>query len=215
MDGDSKFPNQAQLLCRVLGPTKNYGNKMVQWCLKENGKIVPRRYVVTLTTSQMNNNEEILKQNVFTNCIRKRYGDTINLPPFPINMEDLDFPPYEPVKDRLMNNQVYIPQGESMQVNKVSQRILDEDGKLVGTYYDNPMLNTLMYDVNFPDGATKPYAANMIADNIHNSVDLDGHRSIPFGEIPNYCKTANTVAISDAKAVVRNGKRYQRKTTAG
>ena len=76
------------------------------------------------------------------------------------------------------------------------------------------MLNTLMYDVDFPDGATKPYAANIIADNIHNSVDSDGHRSRPFGEISNYCKTANTIAIADATAVGRNGRRYQRNKTA-
>ena len=190
MDGADKFPNQAQFLWRVLGPTKNDGNKMAQWRLKENGKIVPRRSVVSLTTSLMNNNEEILKRNVWTNCIRKRYGDFINLPPFPIKIEDLDFVPYEddgekntpqlfpeneavdytgipvlqqPVTERILNNQVYLPQGESMQVVKVDRRILDEYGKLVGTYSDNNMINTLMYDVEFPDGATKPYADNMIA----------------------------------------------------
>ena len=77
------------------------------------------------------------------------------------------------------------------------------------------MLNTLIYDVEFPDGATKPCAANMIAENIHNSVDLDGHRSRPFGEILYYCKTVNAVAIADAAAVGRNGRRYQRKKIAG
>ena len=77
------------------------------------------------------------------------------------------------VTDRLLNNQVYLPQGYSMQVAKVAQRILDEDGKLVGTYSENPMLTTLMYDVDLPDGAKKPYAANMIAENTHNSVDSD------------------------------------------
>ena len=29
-----------------------------------------------------------------------------------------------------------------------------------------PELNTLMYDVEFPDGEIRPYAANVIADNI-------------------------------------------------
>ena len=151
---------------------------MTQWCLKANGKIVPRRSIVHLTTYQMNNNIEILK-NVLTNCIRKRYGDSINWPLFPIKMEDLDFSPYEydsekntpllipeteavdstslpvlqqPVTYRILNNQVYVPQGEIMQVAKVARNILDEDGELVGTYSENPMLNTLMYDVEFPDG---------------------------------------------------------------
>ena len=170
------------------------------------------------------------------------YGDSINFPPFPIKMEDIDLVPYEydgekntpqsipeteavdstglpvlqqPVTDRLLNNKVYLHQGEIMQVANFARRILDEDGKIVGTYSDNPMLNTLMYNMEFPDGATKPYADNMIADIIHNSVDFDGHRSRPFGEILNYCKTSNAVAIIDATAVRRNGHRYQRKTIAG
>ena len=156
-------------------------------------------------------------------------------------MEDLDFSPYEddgekntprlipdtesvdstglpvlqqPVTDILPNDQLYLPQGESIQVAKVSWRVLDEYGKLVGTYSDNLMLNTLMYDVEFPDGATKPYAANMIAENIHNSVDSDGHQYRFFGDILNYCKTPNAVAIDDATVVERNRRRYQRKTTS-
>ena len=51
MDEASKFPNQAQFLCQVLGPTKNDGNKMTQWCLKANGNIVHRRSTVPLTTA--------------------------------------------------------------------------------------------------------------------------------------------------------------------
>ena len=53
MDGYDKFPNHAQFLCRVIGPTKNDGNKMAQWCLKANGKIVPRRSDVPLTISKL------------------------------------------------------------------------------------------------------------------------------------------------------------------
>ena len=88
-----------------------------------------------------------------------------------------------------------------MQVVKVARIILYKDGKLVGTYSDNPMLNTLMYDVEFPDGATKPYASNMVADNINNYVNSDGHLSIPFGYILNYCKTSNAVTIADDTSV--------------
>ena len=73
-----------------------------------------------------------------------------------------------------------------MQVAKVARRLLGEDGKLVGTYSDNPIHNTLMYHVDFPDIATKSYAANIISENIHNSVYLEGHQSRTFGEILNY-----------------------------
>ena len=75
---------------------------------------------------------------------------------------------------RLLNNQVYISQGESMKVAKVAQRILDEDGNIDGIYSDNTMLNTLVYDVEFPYCAAKPYTANMISENIHNYLYLGG-----------------------------------------
>ena len=43
----------------------------------------------------------------------------------------------------------------------------DADGNIVGTYDDNPILNTIVYDVEFPDGAVKQYAANVIAENMY------------------------------------------------
>ena len=55
---------------------------MAQWCLKANGKIVPRRSFLPLTTPQLNNKEKTLKRNVFINCIRKRYGDSIDFVPY-------------------------------------------------------------------------------------------------------------------------------------
>ena len=77
------------------------------------------------------------------------------------------------------------------------------------------MLNTLMYDVEFPNGAKNSYAANIIAENVHNSVDFNGHQSRLFGEILNNCKTVNAIVISNATAIRRNVQRYQRKTTSG
>ena len=70
--------------------------------------------------------------------------------------------------------EVLLPHGEGLQLAKVVRRSLDENGKLVGSYSDNPILNSLLYEVEFPDGTTKPYAANMIEQNIHDLVDGDG-----------------------------------------
>ena len=86
---------------------------------------------------------------------------------------------------------------------------------LVGTYLENPILNYILYEVEFPDGTTKPYAANMIAQNIHDTVDSDGHRSRTFGEILNYCADGTAVSKENRFGIGRNGRKYQRKTTAG
>ena len=89
----AKFPHDSQTLVRVLGPCKNAGNEMAQWCLKANGHIVPRRSVFPLTTAQLNSDVEIRKRQEFDQKIRARYGDSLKLPPVPLT--DTDFVPYE------------------------------------------------------------------------------------------------------------------------
>ena len=44
------FPFIKAMLGRVLGPAKNEGNEMTQWCLKSNRKVVPRLTVKPLTS---------------------------------------------------------------------------------------------------------------------------------------------------------------------
>ena len=59
------------------------------------------------------------------------------------------------VSDLLINAEVLLPQGESTQMAKVVRRALDENGNTIGTFDSNPVLNTLVYDVEFPDGSVK------------------------------------------------------------
>ena len=60
---------------------------------------------------------------------------------------------------------------------KVIKRNIGPDGTLIGTLHEKSMLNTALYDVRFLDGSVKPYLANIIAENILNSVDADGYHS--------------------------------------
>ena len=46
--------------------------------------------------------------------------------------------------------------------------------KSLGTYDNNPYLNSIIYDVEFPYGQVKVYAANIIAENMLTEVDSDG-----------------------------------------
>ena len=64
-----------------------------------------------------------------------------------------------------------------MYMAKVVRRAIGEDGKVIGSPNDNPILNTLIYDVEFTDGVTKQYAANFIAENILSGVDKEGYHS--------------------------------------
>ncbi len=57
---------------------------------------------------------------------------------------------------------------------KVLRHSLEENGKVIGAFNDHPLLNTLVYDVEFPDGANKEYAANIIAESVLSQVYPNG-----------------------------------------
>ena len=68
-----------------------------------------------------------------------------------------------------------IQNGDEMAMGKVARQSLDADGRMTGTYHDNPFPNTITYDVEFPNGQVKEYGANIIAKNMLTQVDLDGY----------------------------------------
>ena len=78
----ARFPFLKAMLGRVLGPAKNEGNEMTQWCLKTNGKVVPRRTVKCLTDEQLAppNAVEIAKRTAFNTNISRKLSDSFSLP---------------------------------------------------------------------------------------------------------------------------------------
>ena len=90
---------------------------------------------------------------------------------------------------------------------------MDEDGKLIGDHNDMPIFNTMLYDVEFPDGAVKPYATNVIADNIYEQVDSEGSNIVK--SIDDYRADENAVSKANQFFIGKNGRQSLRKTTAG
>ena len=121
----------------------------------------------------------------------------------------------QPSSDRLINSEVLLPQGRRIRSAKVLKRTEDDAGELVGTYSDNPMLNTCTYDVMFPDGEVKQYAANIIAENLFAQVDPDGHSHRLMEGIVGHKMTKDAVRREDKHLVTKFGARKLRKTTVG
>ena len=46
---------------------------------------------------------------------------------------------------------------------------------MLGTYDSKPVLNSIIYDVLFPDGVVKQYAANTIVQSLYSTFDSEGH----------------------------------------
>ena len=87
---------------------------------------------------------------------------------------------------------------------------------MAGTYDDNPFLNTIIYEVEFPDGQVKDYAANVIAENMLTQVDSDRFTVTMIDGIIDY-KRHGTIAIpkSDAYVVTQHGRKGHPRTTVG
>ena len=98
---------------------------------------------------------------------------------------------------------------------KVLGRTLDKQEKVIGNPNDNPLLNTLMYDVEFPDGNIKKYAANIIAENVLVNCDSEGHYSNLMSCIVGHKSDGSTVNSEDAYIKTKSGQLKQRQTTVG
>ena len=95
--------------------------------------------------------------------------------------------------DTLIQAEVLLPHREEFLAAKVICRTLDENGKVMGKQSDNPILSTLMYDVEFPYGTIRPYAVNFIANNIYAQVDSEGILTNIIDVIIDNCTDGNAV----------------------
>ena len=73
----------------------------------------------------------------------------------------------KPFSDLLIHTEVLLPQGENVKSAKVKGLTKDVNGDIIGTLDDNLLLNSILYDVEFPDGAVKQQAANTIAQKMY------------------------------------------------
>ena len=71
------------------------------------------------------------------------------------------------------------------------------NGELIGNGNPNPILDTRIFQVEFPDGHLEEYATNKIAEALYSQVDEDGHNTGVMHEICDHRKSDKAVHISD------------------
>ena len=79
-DQTAAFPNNKEVLGRVLGPTRGDGIEMAQWILKANGRVVPRRSLKPLKVDEIHSPVEIKERQVFDRLIERRWGTPMTPP---------------------------------------------------------------------------------------------------------------------------------------
>lgn len=81
--------------------------------------------------------------------------------------------------DRLLSAEVILPEENLLVPAPVINRKHDSDDP-IGVALKNPVLDTKIYEVQFPDGHVEEYAANVIAENIYSQVDIQGNCHLIF-----------------------------------
>ncbi len=83
----------------------------------------------------------------------------------------------------------------------------------LGISNKNPVLDTCIHEVTFPDGHSVKYLANTIAKCLYSQVDSEGNQYIPLDEIIDWKRTSNAVEDSDLLQISHNGNLHHRRTT--
>ena len=194
--------------------------------------------------AEIESESEKQKRSAFTTNIMKRLGDSLSLPSTlskPESMNPLDYDPrdqddQEPIgwidgdpidstnnsavfehslSDTLIGAEVLLPHGDEVKAARVKGRHKDENGNVIGAFNDNPLLNSLIYDVEFPDGTIREYAANVIAQNMYSSLDENGFSKLILDTILEHAKDNSATDKADKYIITKKGRRRLRKSTIG
>jgi hypothetical protein len=99
--------------------------------------------------------------------------------------------------NKYINAEVVIPKHDHVGTGQVIGQKKDQDGNLIGRSNPDPVLDTCILEVQFPDGNVQEYGANVIAEHIYSQVDDKGCRYLLMDEIVDHGKDGLVVAAND------------------
>jgi hypothetical protein len=117
--------------------------------------------------------------------------------------------------DEFLTAEVLLPSMGTVVKAKVVGRKRDADGNPIGKRNANPILDTREYEVEFPDGATDVFTANIIAENLYAQVDEEGNSYAIMHEITDHKKDGTAVSKDDGFITTMSGGTRPRQTTRG
>ena len=72
------------------------------------------------------------------------------------------------------------------QFARVTKRLRDANGLLIGNASDNPILDERMYKVEYMDSEKYALSANLIAENMFAKIDEEGNRHVIMDKITDH-----------------------------
>jgi len=184
---------------RILGIAHRVGSDLCYWVLTSTGKIIARTTVQRVVKDDYLLPTVKTKMEEFDAKVKEKFKEERHRELAPadgliLDDEDANDEPEEEVKveqddftedtyDAYLGAELLVPSGDNFIVSQVLKRVRDEDGNPVGQRHNNPILDTRRYEVQFGDGSTIEYTANLVAENMLAQHDPEGRTHMIFKEI--------------------------------
>ena len=230
-------PNDEQnpQMGRWLGVAHRVGSDMCYWILKSNGFVLARTTVQHITILEQRKQDISDQLQAFDSEIADRLRDDNYIidEVGDMYLDDIDFEAanddpditktdipeqdeYTPDSfDQYLGAELLLPQGDEMIKGRVIERAKGEDGNPIGIRNANPFLDTREYTVEFTDGSTAEYTANVIAENLFSQVDSEGQQFMLLKEIIDHKKLPSAIPKESGFITSKNGNQIPKQTTKG
>ena len=119
------------------------------------------------------------------------------------------------ITNHLIHAEVNPPEGEKIQGAKVIGRTKDPYGDNFGKCNDNPLFNSMLYDIEIPDGEIKEHSSNIIAEKMYVQADDEGYVQNTMEAILDYKRDASAVDKEDMYIKNNYGQLRIQTTTLG
>jgi hypothetical protein len=189
-----KFPVSKIQLGRDLCAAIDIGPTTTRKILKKNGSVMCRISVRPLTPDKIQSPTERKEREEFDITIENKFGTSMDKNDFKDYPDYADFvtptydcyeddevsfskmPDIDDIKeehdvdtyDQYVGAHVRVPIGDDIRSGKVVRCNREMDA--------NSMLDTRNYEIEFPDGRSDEYTANVIADNMYAQCDIEGRQ---------------------------------------
>ena len=118
--------------------------------------------------------------------------------------------------DAFLNAELLLPDsGDDVVRARAIKRAKGEDGNPLGLHDKNPLFDTRECTVEFPDGSTAEYQANIIAENLFSQSDSEGRQHVVMKEISDHKKDGRAIPMSNGFTTSKNGNKVPKQTTIG
>jgi len=99
--------------------------------------------------------------------------------------------------DKYLLAEVMLLKGDALITGHGIHHKCDHNGLPIGKQNNNPILDTCIYELQFPDGHMEKFAANVIAEYLYSQIDNEGNQYLIMQEITDHHKDGSAISHVD------------------